>query len=95
MALKIITLKDKEKTMEVVEGAKFVIADRRLYLTADRKSVVEHGDLKAAFLYATPGTRIPLEAAYAFGLLPRPKPKPQKKAMPTSKNKVAPKSKNK
>ena len=49
------------------------ICDRRLWLTADKKEVVEEGDSKAAFLWATPGHRVTEAAAKQFGLttLPR------------------------
>jgi hypothetical protein len=35
-----------------------MIADRRLWWTADRASLVEEGDLRAAFLAYTPGKRV-------------------------------------
>ena len=77
----------------------FMIADRRLYLTADKKQLVEHGDVKAAFLYAAPGHRIPLESALRFGLVEveeKPvKEKEKDKAVPKSKDKAVPKSKDK
>ena len=43
--------------------------NRRLFLTADRERVVEAGDPDAAFLYATPGKRIPADEAERYGLL--------------------------
>lgn len=42
---------------------------QRLYLTADRKKVVEAGHKKAATLYAVPGDEIPQEAHDRFGLV--------------------------
>lgn len=36
-----------------------IVADRRLWLTADKARVVEDGDPAAAFLLASPGTEIP------------------------------------
>lgn len=45
---------------------KNVIADRRLWLTADRQRVVEEGSSDAAILYATPGTVILGEAVKRF-----------------------------
>lgn len=45
-----------------------IIADRRLYLTADKARVVEDGDPSAAFLFATPGVVIPAAEATALGL---------------------------
>src|SRR3546814_18144967 len=45
-----------------------MIAQERLYLTRDRKTLVGDGDKRAAELYATPGTEIPESAAKLFGL---------------------------
>ena len=42
---------------------------QRLYLTADRESVVGEGDASAATLYAVPGDEIPDSAAEKFGLV--------------------------
>lgn len=47
----------------------FVIANERLYLTADRDRVVAAGDPDAAVLFATPGKRIPRVEAERLGLL--------------------------
>lgn len=52
-----------------------LIADRRLWLTADRNKVVEEGDPNAATLYATPGTVIPAEAVKRFKIKPLKKAK--------------------
>lgn len=41
---------------------------KRLYYTRDRRRVVEEGDPAAAFLFATPGTSVPLEEAERVGL---------------------------
>lgn len=46
-----------------------VIADRRLYLTADKKRVVEQGDPDAAFLLANPGQDIPKATAKRYGII--------------------------
>jgi len=43
-------------------------ADRRLYLSLDKKRVVEHGDPDAAQLFATPGSEIRDADAKAYGL---------------------------
>src|SRR3546814_20130292 len=48
-----------------------MIAQERLYLTRDRKTLVGDGDKRAAELYATPGTEIPESAAKLFGLTDR------------------------
>jgi hypothetical protein len=45
-----------------------VIADRRLWLTADREQVVEEGDPSAAFLFATPGKEVSDADAERYGL---------------------------
>src|SRR3546814_12928587 len=45
-----------------------MIAQERLYLTRDRKTLVGDGDTRAAALYATPGTEIPESAPKLFGL---------------------------
>src|SRR3546814_11482007 len=45
-----------------------MIAQERLYLTRDRKTLVGDGDKRASELYATPGTEIPKSAAQLFGL---------------------------
>ena len=46
-----------------------MLAKERLYLTANRKSLVAEGHEKAATLYATPGVEIPQSAADKFGLV--------------------------
>ena len=45
-----------------------IVADRRLWLTADRARVVEDGDPAAAFLFAAPGTEILPQEAERLGL---------------------------
>jgi hypothetical protein len=50
------------------------IADRRLYLTADRERVVEHGDPEAAILFAAEGSPIAQEDAERYGLEATPAP---------------------
>lgn len=45
-----------------------IVADRRLWLTADKARVVEDGDPAAAFLLASPGTEIPVDEAERLGL---------------------------
>lgn len=45
------------------------IADRKLWLTADRDRVVEDGDPEARFLLAAPGRAVPEEQAVRLGLL--------------------------
>lgn len=55
-------------------------ADRRLYLTADRKHVVEDGDPKAAFLLLPKGGEMSDGEAKKFGL-EKAIAKPQDKAI--------------
>lgn len=49
-------------------GAVAMIADRRLYLTADRSTVVEEGDPRAAWLLAGQGSEIPPSEVSRLGL---------------------------
>ena len=56
------------------------VADRRLWLTADKSKAVEDGDPRAAFLLCTPGRSIPRPQAEALGLVKPPVvPKPEVK----------------
>lgn len=48
-----------------------MLADRRVFLAADRRRMVEDGDPAAAVLLATPGTLIPAEDAERLGLVLR------------------------
>lgn len=50
------------------QGGGSVRADRRLYLTADKSRVVEHGDPDAAWLLAGVGGQIPPAEADRLGL---------------------------
>ena len=45
------------------------IADRRLYLTADKRSVAEHDSPEAAFLLVGKGGEIPMGDARRYGLV--------------------------
>lgn len=60
-ALEVRTLRDAARPTAI-------IADRRLYLTADRATVVEEGDLRAAFLLAGQGSEIPAVEVERLGL---------------------------
>ena len=55
------------------------LSDRRLYLTADKRTVVEHGDTRAAFLLAGEGGLISDTDAERYGLthLPAVAPQPE------------------
>ena len=48
-----------------------MIADRRLYLTADRKTLVEEGDPSAAFLFVKKGDYYDEDEAKRLGLATR------------------------
>jgi hypothetical protein len=50
------------------------VADRRLWLTADRSEAVEDGDPRAAFLLVAPGQIIPRKRAEELGVMKAPKP---------------------
>ena len=45
-----------------------IVADRRLYLSADKSQVLEEGAADAAWLLATPGTEIPSSEVARLGL---------------------------
>jgi hypothetical protein len=45
-----------------------LVADRRLYLTADKTRIVEEGNPDGATLFATPGTPIAAEDVARYGL---------------------------
>ena len=67
-------------------------AKQRLYLTADRKTVVPEGDRLAAMLYCVVGDEIPESAVARFGLVDGGLPEPASKP---AKTKEAPKPANK
>lgn len=50
------------------EEGSMVTMTKRLYLTADRKSLVKEGDQSAAFLFCVPGQRITPADASRYGL---------------------------
>ena len=50
------------------------IADRKLWLTSDREQVVEDGDPRSAFLFATEGTEVPDEDVKRYGLKAKARP---------------------
>lgn len=55
---------------------------KRLWLTADKEHIVEEGDPAAAFLYATPGKKVPLAEAVKYRLVKAGKPVEAKQADP-------------
>ena len=44
-----------------------MVADRRLYLTADKTRLVEEGDPRGAFLYCSPGLEVDEEELRRLG----------------------------
>jgi hypothetical protein len=71
-----------------------VMADRRLYLTADRSRIVEHDDPEAAILFAAEGTVIEQADAERYGLLAQPVA-PVDTAAPPSDPPAAPRTRRK
>lgn len=65
-----------------------VTADRKLWLTADRKTVVEDGDPKAAFLFATVGKEISDEDAKRYNVGTKSKAKTEDKQAAPAENKA-------
>lgn len=72
-----------------------MIADRRLWLTADRERVVEEGDPEAAFLFATPGKEISDADAEKYGLKPAKAKAAEAKQAEPAEDKQAPAPANK
>lgn len=70
-----------------------VTADRKLWLAADKETVVEDGDAGAAFLFASPGDEISDEDAKRYGV--KSKSKPAEKQAPPPSNKQSPTPANK
>lgn len=61
--------------------------DRRLWLTADRKKVVEDGDPKAAFLLGNEGTEVDDAEAKRLGVKAKSAPANKAKSAPANKAK--------
>lgn len=61
------------------------IVDRKLWLTADRDQVVEEGDSRAAFLFATPGDEVSDTDAKRYGLKAAAKPADKQASAPSNK----------
>lgn len=70
-----------------------MIADRKLFLTADRERVVEEGDPDAAFLLAAPGKQISDADAERYGLKPKAKAEAKQADEPDNKEAPAPANK--
>lgn len=88
MALEVRTLRDAVQPV-------LLIADRRLCLTADRATLVEEGDVRAAFLLAGKGGTIPAAEVQRLGLelidgriVARPTGDPETNARPAPANKA-------
>src|SRR3990167_9405922 len=63
------------------QPAAVVVAEQRLWLTADKEHIVGEGDRRAAFLLCSPGDELPLAVAERYGLIaaeaePEPEPEP-------------------
>ena len=72
------------------------IADRRLWVTADRLVAVEDGDQRARFLLCVPGDPIPRAEVEQLGLLKeQDKPEDKMRAPAEDKSKKKPKKKAK
>lgn len=86
MALEITMVHDADK---IPDGT--IVADRRLWLTADRARVVEDGDPEARFLFCGPGRRISPADAEKYGLVaiaPKERSKPADKMQEIVANKA-------
>jgi hypothetical protein len=64
------------------------IIDRKLWLTADKDQVVEDGDPRASFLYATPGDELSDEDVKQYGIKVKAAPKADDKQAPAPANKA-------
>lgn len=70
-----------------------VVADKRLWLTADRERAVPEGSAEAAFLFCSPGDEVSDEDAKQYGLKAKGKPADKEAEAPA--NKQAPPAANK
>lgn len=59
--------------------------DRHMYLTEDKKRVVEEGDPDGRWLWAAKGNSKPRDEAERLGYVPKSQPKPKKRAAPADK----------
>lgn len=69
-----------------------VVIERRLYLTKDRKRVVEEGDPEGYWLWAAPGQAVERSEAERLGAI---KTEPEVKQMPAPADKQRPMPTNK
>lgn len=79
----------KTKQLQALPSDKYV-ADERLYVSEDGKSLVKEGDPRAAFLFTTPGKHISKEDALKFGLI---EDEAKQAKTPANKAKAAPANK--
>lgn len=63
-----------------------VTADRKLWFTADKESVVEDGDPKAAFLACSEGDELDDETAKRLGLKSKARPSDKQAPAPANKS---------
>jgi hypothetical protein len=92
MAIKVNTLRQKAEAM------KGLIADRRLWLAADKKTVVEDSDPRAAFLLCAPGQTVSQADCDRLGLTDKAGKLVQRsteKALPAAENKARKRAKDK
>lgn len=62
-----------------------VVADKRLWLSADRETVIADGDPRAAFLLCSPGDEVTDEDAKRYGIKAAAKPADKQSAPPSNK----------
>ena len=97
MPFKVTTMKDQADS----EQQDIWIADRRLWLTADKSRAVEDGDPTSAFLLIAPGQGMSRAQAEQLGVIPQskePEPEPvadlKEKEKPEDKQKAKPATKS-
>lgn len=98
MSLEITTLKDQ------ADSSGTWIADRRIWLTADKSKAVEDGDPASAFLLVAPGQGMARARAERLGVIPpqtvpvvatpEPEPDMKEKSKPEDKQRAKPKTKS-
>ena len=67
MSFEVTTMRDQHEPQDIW------VADRRLWLTADKSAAVEDGDPKSAFLLVAPGQSMSRARANELGVIPQAK----------------------
>ena len=67
MSFEVTTMRDQHEPQDIW------VADRRLWLTADKSEAVEDGDPKSAFLLIAPGQSMSRAWAQELGVIPQAK----------------------